>query len=476
MPVPGISASLPRTNLVYESAGLHTGAGLESISPGVQSAVNAGLSYAELVPQVNCASGNCTWLNEYSTAGWCSYCEDISSQITITNASNGDHRTIGWQNLTTSLLGSVSTSSNLNGTPGTEQMAAAGPLNSSLGLDFLLGATDFGTNNPVTGNPWPDCNTTDAKETLWKCRGYGAARCSIEPCVKTFNASVEAGKLTEILLNTSTNWGYPSMNSFLSYMLDTECINPDELTMLSKGGYNIDPQQRWLGYNVTFDVWNLTSNTFPESMAFRGCIYGWDEIFTQSLSYWFGGAFTGFVTGPWNVPEAPLGQFDGLQPLQTIYNYGNVSFESVAQTFENISISLTNWMRQNGVTNYSIPAVGFATQDRTCVAIRWAWLIYPAALVVLNLCFFVLMVVQTWPSSTSSKRQNNPGIFKTNPLPLLYHGLWHSEWTVHDRYDNTTDTADLKAMKELATETRVKFNSSLDGNVARLEVQDDHDT
>jgi hypothetical protein len=470
MPVPDTSASLPRTNVVYESGGIHTAAGLESISPGVQSAVNAGFSYPELNPSVNCATGNCTF-TEYSTVGWCSYCEDISSQITITNATNS---TTGFQNLTTSLPGSVSTSSDLD-TPGSQQMAAAGAVNISLGLDFLLGATDFGTNNPATGFPWPDCNTTDAKETLWKCRGYGAARCRLAPCVKTFNASVEAGKLTETLLNTSTNWGVPYLGSFISYILDTQCINTDERTMLIKGGYNIDPQQRWLGYNVTFDMFNLTSNTFPESMAVRSCIYGSDEIFEQSLSYWFGPTLAGFVTGPWLFPEAPLGQFEGSQALQTIYNYGNVGFDTVAQTFENVSISLTNYMRQNGISNFSVPAIGIATQDRTCVAIRWAWLTYPAALVALTLLFFVLMVLQTWPSPTSAKGQNNPGIFKSNPLPLLYHGLWHSEWSVHDRYDSTTDTADLKAMKELAENTTVKFNSSLDGNVARLEVQDEHE-
>ena len=473
MPVPGISASLPRTNLLYEAAGLHTDAGLESISPGVQSAVNAGISYPELDPSVNCATGNCTWPTEYSTVGWCSYCEDISYQITITDMRNS---TTGFRNVTTSLPGSVSTSSDLYLKPGSQQMAAAAPFNTSFGLDFLLGASQFNTSNPATGNPWPDCNTTDAKETLWKCRGYGAARCSMKPCVKTFNASIEAGKLTETLLSTSTStgWGYPSEGGFMQYMIDTECINTVERTMLLEGGYKIDPQQRWLGYNVTFNIWNLTSNTFPESMAFRSCMYGIDGIFVESLAYWFGPAFSGDVVGPWNAPEEPLGTFEGLQALQTIYNYGNVSFESVTQTFENISISLTNWMRQNGVANYSVPAVGIATQDRTCVAIRWAWLTYPAALVALTLCFFVLMVLQTWPSPTA-RGQNSPGIFKSNPLPLLYHGLWHREWTVHDRYDNTTDTADLKAMKELATETKVKFNSTLDGNVARLEVQDEHD-
>jgi len=375
----------------------------------------------------------------------------------------------------------------------TEQVAAMGASPDGKGIDFLLGKTLLGSVNPSTLAPWSDCNTTVANETLWKCRGYGAARCSLVPCVKTFNASVVAGKLTETLLNTSTNWGTPitpyapvvtgklnitiSTRYNTSYMVDTECLNANERAMLSEQGYEIDSTQRWLGYNMTFNwaglgpVTNLSNNTFPESMAIRSCIYGSDEIFRVGMSSYLNTTFSGLVTSG----EPGIGQFLGSQQLTTIYNYGNVNFDSVALTFENISTTITSYMRQNGVMYYSVPATGIATQRRTCVAIRWAWVTFPAALVALTLLFFVLLVLETWPTQTSGGR-NNPGIFKTNPLPLLHHGLWYSERTARNPFDSSADTTDLKTMKELARNTTVKFNSSLDRNMARLEVQDEHDT
>lgn len=493
--VPGIT-ELPRTNYFFQDGGIHIGADKQSIIPEVQSAINTGLFSPSLVPPFNCATGNCTWDSKYSTVGWCSQCEDVSNQVTITNttydATPGPNSIRG--NLTSSLSRYISTNNPLLGPTnqnngayaavGTEQMAVMGgtpgsDLN-SLSVDFLLGLTNFETLNPSTMQPWSDCNTTVANQTLWKCRGYGAARCSLKPCVKTFNATIKAGKLTETLLDTSTNWG-PLMSDYYTYfMLDTQCINPVEREMLIQGGYNIDPTQRWIGYNMTFEWVRLgesvvlINNSFPESMARRGCIYGQDQLFEVSFTSWFWDNFSGKITGPAPDLSLPLGSFQGSQQLLTIYDYGKVSFESVAQSFENISVSLTNYIRQNGNSNYSAPAVGHVVQYKTCVAVRWAWLTYPATLVALTVCFFVLMVKQTWPSE-DSEGENSPGIFKSNPLPLLYYGLWHSEWNVHERYGNTADTADLKSMEELANNTTVKFNSSPYRNVARLEVQEVRD-
>jgi len=487
-PVSGTVASLPRTN-EYSGEDALIGPQSVSIVPGIQTAMNTGLFNPNPAPPVDCLTGNCTWYDEYSSVGWCSACEDISNQITITNETFLATNPYSG-NLTTSIPGGISTVCPLDGrVGGNGQMAALGlPPTSVTGIidwddnpgliDFLLGATTFGTDNPSTYAPWPDCNSTSANETLWKCKGFGAARCQLSPCVKTFKASVTSGRLIETLVDSSTNWGGMLTATKSHYMLDTECINPIERVFLVREGHKLDPAQRWLGYDPgsnwewLSNIGELTSanNTYPESMWLRSCIYVHDQRFSSSIIQMFTNTTTGFLTGP-----SSFGTFQGPQQLQTIYDYGNVNFESVAQNFENISISLTNHVRQNGIINYSIPATGISTQNRTCVAIRWAWLTYPAVLVVSNLCFFVLMVLQTWPSP-SVKGQNSPGIFKSNPLPLLYHGLWHSEWTVHDRYDNTTDTADLKAMKALATETKVKFSSSPVGNVARLEVQDFLDT
>lgn len=101
----------------------------------------------------------------------------------------------------------------------------------------------------------------------WKCQGYGAANCTFAPCVRTYNASIKAGRLDETLLlpitwiNATQN-GYtdPSNNESVQSqnqaLVDTQCISQHERSSLKSEGYLIDPQTRWLPYNVTFRLNN----------------------------------------------------------------------------------------------------------------------------------------------------------------------------------------------------------------------------
>ena len=80
----------------------------------------------------------------------------------------------------------------------------------------------------------------------------------------------------------------------------------------------------------------------------------------------------------------------GPQILQTIYNYGDVSFNRVNSTFQNISDSITSFFRQNSFSKYSNPAKGVVIHDQTCLSVRWAWLAFPSILVLLTLIFFIV--------------------------------------------------------------------------------------
>jgi hypothetical protein len=61
--------------------------------------------------------------------------------------------------------------------------------------------------------------------------------------------------------------------------------------------------------------------------------------------------------------------------LLAIYNNGNLCFEDLNETFANISDSLTQHVRQNGMKNFSSPAYGLVLHEQTCIRIRWrGWL------------------------------------------------------------------------------------------------------
>jgi Protein of unknown function (DUF3176) len=79
----GVNASIPRTNY-FLSDGYHIGALLETVDFGVQSAIAAGLFGSPDLVDASCSTGNCTFPNQYATVGYCSACQNITSQINTT--------------------------------------------------------------------------------------------------------------------------------------------------------------------------------------------------------------------------------------------------------------------------------------------------------------------------------------------------------------------------------------------------------
>lgn len=280
------------------------------------------------------------------------------------------------------------------------------------------------------------------------------------------NGSINTGVLSEHLIDTSTNWGY-SPDVLALTMLDTECINIDEREAVTKQGYSIGPNERWLPYhNVTTSlISNITNHTFPDSMVSRDCIYGLDQITLNSLNNYFIDYFHGNITGYMVVPGGVYGVFFGEQSLRAIFNFGDVDFARMDETFTNITDSLTNFMRQNSAPGTSsTPALAIAMQNKTCIAVRWPWLAFPAALVLLTLLFFALMITETRPGAS------RPAIWKSSPLALLYHGLQRSEGGSLD-LRGEGNVHDVEGMQRFARTVTVKLSSPTD-SVAKLEVKE----
>ena len=91
----------------------------------------------------------------------------------------------------------------------------------------------------------------------------------------------------------------------------------------------------------------------------------------------------------------------------------------MGRTFANIPDSITTYLRQNGAGPFDGPAIGVVTHNETCVRIRWAWLTFPAVLAVMVLVSFAAMVYRTSRPGSDARRHD----FKSNALPLIYHGL-----------------------------------------------------
>lgn len=377
----------------------------------------------------------------------------------------------------------------------------AGSPHQSYRMEIIVGK-QFETFDPATGQTPSGCETATTNDT-WFCQGYGAASCTLSPCVRTYTSAVIAGLLEEnqvLAVNgTGYNWGYtvspsppipldipsdtpsstttstaiPSMGAnaypqvYVPYigMVDTTCLSADERQSLTSAGYDLDQNAKWLPYKLTFDPLdqslngsqpqNLSANaSFPQSMLVHECLYAFINLFIYDL--WEGymiDLFTGIVKGD-TGHDSLLGiitRINGSEALQTIYNFGNVSFDRVNQVFDNISDSMTDFFRLQTLPKYNNPAQGLVSRDQTCLGVRWPWLVFPATLVLLTLAFFVAILIESRPRTVAGTP-----VWKSTPLALLFHGL--------DLLDTREmDGDDVDRMEVLAREITIRLDNTDDG-------------
>ena len=449
-----------------------------------------------------------TFLKEYGTVAYCSSCTDITedlivqSKIVTSNYTNvveilnGTGNNTGIiQNLTgptdlantnvlmnTSLPSGLSVSTYPGVTFNFSTMAVdtqEHEVGNSHRVEVIL-AKQANLFDPVNGEPPTGCNTSATSDS-WYCKGYGAASCSLAPCVRTYTSTVEAGELFEARKSTSNNtlssWGYMIRDSLwppYSSMVDTTCLSDYERLSLVKAGYHLDPNTRWLAYNLTFDpdpsntmCPNVScpratdSTSFPESMLANECLYILDNMFVGNFwEEYLDGFFNGTIEGEALGLDGSIDVIKGPQSLQTIYNYGNVTFDRVNETFQNISDSITSFIRQSKFSNWSNPAEGVTMRDQVCLSVRWGWLALPAVLVLLTVIFFIAIIVDTRPTG------NCAPVWKSSPLALLFHGF-----ELPDK--DAAGIDELDDMEELAKGIIVRF-SSTNGGLKFVEFKSEH--
>jgi hypothetical protein len=419
------------------------------VEPRLQTAIKNGVVSPSGRVNAQCPTGNCTLEKECSTVGYCSSCTDITEHLSInltivqSNYTNivpakflNPNGTDTNENLTepgilsnTNISVSTSLPSGLSvsTSPGTKfNLTAMQVFQQPNGSDDfyrveIIVGKQFQLFDAATGKPPTGCHTAATNDT-WYCDGFAAASCTLSPCVRTYISVIEAGELHETRVSTNNNtrgsWGHTVLPSpvtpstklpqvYIPYLgiVDTKCVSASERQSLLDAGYHIDSRTRWLAYNLTFDpqyqdvsnniLQNFTSNaSFPESMPVNGCIYALDKHFMSALwEAYLKGFFQGTVKGDagnGNISAGTIEVLRGPQILQTIYNYGDVSFNRVNSTFQNISDSMTIFFRQNSFSKYSNPAKRVVMHDQTCLSVRWAWLAFPSILVLLTLIFFIV--------------------------------------------------------------------------------------
>lgn len=438
------TATAARSN--YFDAGPHLfvdASSPERMLSEAQLAVRSGVFSRPDPMQPQCSSGNCTFTT-YSTVGYCSECQDISGDLNFTAVPVGPDdydcgAPPGFQNyvITSYLPSNFSMIWNTSDyfKFGTQVLSSMALREDPVLFEIILGKTTLSDLrlDPTTGANLTWCDDQVDSDDDWRCRGYGAARCSLFPCVRTYNTTVNAGSVTEILIEhttletlrdrpywdpTSGEAGQAPEDSLV--LVNTSCISPEDKEQLSRVGHQTD--SKWLVYDMPddFDLGILypPDAAFPGSMVAHGCTYAFNDFMLDyGLLSFFGtsGFLTGNTTGSLSCPDAHLLSLRGPSELQVLYNSSNASFGGIQETFDNLATSFTNYMRVNGHENYSAPARGTVSHYATCLEVRWAWIALPAVLVAVTMfCLLPLTVYVTLRAGVPT--------WKDGLLPLVFRG------------------------------------------------------
>lgn len=408
-------------------------------------------------PPWQCPTGNCTFTQAYGTIGVCYSCQDASAHVSVTatcsnpNASYASHhpksladcpvnsRFTVESNFTAGKYIKLGTKMTIPTDYSTLVVADAssevieyetsGSRSHGILFGFLLGAaaaSDWAT----PGSPTCDSN---GSQRTWGCQDFGAATCSLQHCVQSYNATISAGVLEENLVASSadTAWGmiYDKRGT-LSYfaMIDTQCFVQNQ----TSSPQIPTTESRWVPYNVTLADWEvvqgrrggqgtppLSSNA--KSLLDRGCLYLMspaDEIMHSLSTYLTGTVHTGGLPV---IVESETGSaifgssgFEGPGVIPSIYNWGHTDFNRIQSIFANISNSFTTYIRTHGSPNnktFSKDAHGEVYHYATCLELQWPWISFLAILALLTAVFFLTVVEATI-------RQGKP-IWKASPLAWI---------------------------------------------------------
>lgn len=244
----GDQPSVPRTNYLD----------LENLPNTLQSAVISGFHQSQTISDVEFSTGNCTFNAQYSTLAFCGQCDDVSSSVAIQETclvedfkdetyqngacdlSSGDTSTVSWNITTTSGAFSANFCRQICNLTVSHGIVHIDP---SMVFEVLGGWQNVSVllynqfwSEVMQSYPvaviFPKADTaiygvetadwmqnltgcTDAQTNdTWHCRGYGAANCLLQTCVRTYTAFLNAGQAVEVMVDRSDPaliWGYSEL-------------------------------------------------------------------------------------------------------------------------------------------------------------------------------------------------------------------------------------------------------------------------
>ena len=368
-----------------------------------------------------CPTGNCTWA-PYQTLAVCSQCVNVTGLIKLIQPNrqvqgcelDDDESPCLWS-LPNGLTQNPNTTLNTSGTLPAMMLDKVGQ---SLVNFSMLG------------------NYHEQDDSV-------AVECSLYWCINTYTAIVNNTVFTE---QFSSSWynatsilpsaNIPSAEDLYNLMYENfGALELYNITPPSGGGKS-QPNLNLSIDEMEFDSLEIVSLE--------------DYLVSNTLGIlaWLGPLLSGNVThtaGPSTDVMDLFYENSENKAFSDIDNY-MVPISAVQDTYDRLAQSLTTWVRTSQNSSFDLgmgEAVGTIWRSETIVQVRWEWLTLPCVLLAGTSVFLGVVIVGT--------RKKQLGIWKSNSLALLFHGLADS------RGEATVNLDHVDRMKAAAEKTWVRL-------------------
>lgn len=379
----------------------------QATSNGFQDALNAGIWSSDFRMDPVCPSGNCTF-SPFRSTGWCSKCEDVTSEATLQGCHNIQHNNHStqtqsfWCNVTLPDARSsesqitVSPAINAGASDYTMQIPTRMVWSASPEFNPIANRdrTYVGVKSPllVLGHAELEYSfdllgpVTHPENGLKLKR---ATECAIAMCSRTYNISVSDG-----IPSTSTS--APDYGEIFNHEYLFEGVRVP--TPCWKAGHGPAPDLTWMGNNGP-----AKGAVFKNATEFAVCPIGnIASLFIGSFVTTMVQEFSHVPDYGWTINAAPRQMSQTLQRIQRV---------GFARVLDGVSASLT----KHALDASSQAVDGVASKPQVYVAVRWRYLTLPATVLGLGILFVVIAILQS--------RGDGLSLWKTSILAALYHGL-----------------------------------------------------
>ncbi|KAI1765376.1 hypothetical protein GGR53DRAFT_263822 [Hypoxylon sp. FL1150] len=403
-----------------------------------------------------CPTGNCTFAHHngitHSSMAMCSSCIDTTSLVSGPSGNFGNYTLPNnmW-------VAPVSDMAYLN-----------------VNRDNLTWASSVFTPEFASVSRWALVNVTVLSLTTATCsndggklncsmpNGYGgptglvATSCSLYPCLKNYDATMERGVLSEKIVSTQ-----PAPINYVEAGIEPGQISSYQNYTALQTPCQVDG--KWYDISDISNVPKTDGRTFTEinidGMNYTApdeCTYKMTSPYANALSSFMGyDLLSGVCT--YNTRQGQAISCGERWWLTSLYQNKEASFDSLSKAFDQFATAVTNKFRTTGSSIFDASTHetvnGQVNEMTVCTVFQWEWLLMPTLLVAATAAALIIMILQ-------NLRDHEQPVWKSSLLPLLYYGFHHKGRP--GQHDPHRPAMNLTKMNQAASEVKTTFRNGAD--------------